>query len=588
MIAWDQIEISNNKSGEIRTTCPSCSHTRKKPKDKCLAVNIDKGLAKCWNCEDVSVRDLPEKKEYNLPPQEWQNFTNLPDAMVKYLKGRGISQQTAIKAKITCEEYYQPSEEKKVPNIVFNYFEGDKLINKKFRSAKKSFTQIKNAKKIFYGLNDIIGAKEVYIVEGEMDKISLMELGIINCISVPNGANDMNDVFETCERYIKDIEKFYIAVDMDDQGAKLEGELIKRLGKWRCERIKFKGKDANEDLINDRLGLEETIKKPIPYPIDGTFTANDIEDEIIDLYRNGLESTIKPKGQDFREFNKIFSILRGQLTVGTGIPSHGKSNFIEWYILNLVNDNDLKASFYSPEHLPMKLHHSVLAEKVVGKPFHNSFAGFDRMTESELRSYNEWSSERIYLTVPEKGDMADWDWLIEKWKEQIFRFGIDIFVVDAFNKVKRNHADSLGEISEILSRLTLFVQTYDVHLFLIAHPTKMQKEEKSDNYKIPGLYDVKGSGDFRDQSHNGLCVHRYFTDDNDEGRPHTKVINLKIKFKHQGEIGESCKFHFQPANGRYAILGESFDMVSMINKQPIEINTADIFESEGTQIIAPF
>ena len=82
-----------------------------------------------------------------------------------------------------------------------------------------------------------------------------------------------------------------------------------------------------------------------------------------------MDETVKPKGIDFAEFNKIFSILMGQLTIVTGIPSHGKSNWLEWYLMNLIDDNDLKASFYSPEHLPMKLHHSQLAEKVIGKPF---------------------------------------------------------------------------------------------------------------------------------------------------------------------------------------------------------------------------
>jgi len=448
MIDWKTIDIPAGKKSELQTLCPACSHNRKKSKDKCFSINVEKGLAHCFNCGEVSIRDVVEKKVYKTPPQQWQNYTNLSDSMVKYFKGRGISQKTLIECKITEEVFYQPAKSSNCNNVVFNYFEGDKLVNKKFRSGDKKFTQIKDARKIFYGLNDIIGQKEIYIVEGEMDKLAMWEVGIKNCISVPNGANDLNDVIENCERYVKDVDKVFIAVDMDEKGIQLEREIIKRFGKWRCERIEFIGKDANDDLKSDRLQLELTIKQSKPYPVDGTFTANDVSVELDDLYDNGMEATIKPTNPDFREFNKEFSILMGQLTVVTGIPSHGKSTFIEWYVLNLIQDYNFKASFYSPEHLPMQLHHSILAEKVMGKPFGKSFNGYDRMTRKELNDYKEWSSQRVFLTMPEKGEMINWDWLLAKFKEQMFRFGVDIFVIDAFNKVKRNDPNSLGEINE--------------------------------------------------------------------------------------------------------------------------------------------
>ena len=548
MINWNDIKIKNNATGNIKTVCPACSHTRKKKNDPCLSVNIDKGVAKCWNCDEVSFKNRHEVNKYELPPQNWANHTNLSDNMVKWLKSRGISQQTLIDCKITEEKYFQPGKGKEVNNLVFNYFYGDLIVNKKFRSADKYFTQCRNAKKVFYGINDIEGFKECYIVEGEMDKLSFWEAGIKNCISVPNGANDLNDIFDTCGDELKKIDKFYIAVDNDEAGQKLENALINRLGKWKCSKIEFKnGKDANDELQSGLTNLIESIETPIDYPVDGTFTAKDIEEDIFDLYDNGDEETIKPLSKHWEEFNINFSILMGQLTTVTGIPSSGKSNFIEYYVLELVKDHDLKASFFSPEHLPMKKHHEVLSEKVIGKPFaKNNFN--DRMTKEELKNYIEWTKDKIYLTTPEKGDMVDWDWLLEKFKEQCFRFGINIFVIDAFNKVKRKNSESLGEISETLARITLFCQAYNVHVFLIAHPTKMKKNEHGE-YDPPDLYSVKGSGDFRDQTHNGLCVHRLYNSQERE----VAIINLKAKFKNQGsdKIGSSVIMKYNINNGRY-------------------------------------
>jgi twinkle protein len=552
MIDWNKIDTKGKNpkaNGEIQTLCPSCSHTRKKKTDKCLSVNIETGVAKCWNCEDTSFREKKSKAiSYDLPPQKWENHTSISDKVVKFFKERGISQKTLIECRITEEEYYQPQLSKKTNNIVFNYFYGITLLNKKFRSAEKAFTQCKNAKKVFYGINDLEGEKECYIVEGEMDKLALWEVGIKNCISVPNGANDLNDVFETCGDELKAIKKYYIAVDNDEPGQKLEKALINRLGKWKCSKIEFiNGKDANDELMHSEFSLEDSLSNPIDYPVEGTFNAVDVWDDILDLYRNGDEETIKPKSVDFREFNKIFSILMGQLTTVTGIPSSGKSNWVEWFVTQLLCDHDnLKASFFSPEHLPMRKHHEVLAEKVVGKKFGSSEFG-NRMNESELIKYREWSKDKIYLTAPEKGELVSWDWLLERFKEQCFKYGCNIFVIDAFNKVKRKNGESLSEIGETLARLTAFCQAYDVHVFLIAHPTKMRKIDGSEKYEMPDLYSVKGSGDFRDQTHNGLCVHR----DYETGE--VIVKNLKAKFKNQGSgsIGSFVTFNYDLNNGRY-------------------------------------
>jgi len=48
--------------------------------------------------------------------------------------------------------------------------------------------QVPGAEKILYGLDDVAGESEVIIVEGEMDRLAMMEAGITNVVSVPDGA----------------------------------------------------------------------------------------------------------------------------------------------------------------------------------------------------------------------------------------------------------------------------------------------------------------------------------------------------------------------------------------------------------------
>ena len=599
LIPWEDIKFKSTSAENQKVLCPLCSHKRSTPqkqKEPCLSVNPLKGSGKCHHCQAVAIKDPKKtpKKEYNFPRQNWENYTTLSDALVKEFKKRGISQQTLIDCKITQETYYQPARQGTCTNIVFNYFEGELLVNKKFRSPTKQFTQIPKAKKIFYGLNDIQGEKEIYIVEGEMDKLAFWEVGVRNCISVPNGAGDLNDIFENSPELF-DVEKVYIAVDMDEPGLKLEDELCRRFGKHRCQRIQFKNKDANDDLIESPLTLEEAIKNPVPYPVDGTYNAVDLWEDMVKFRAEGYQKTIRPKGREWREVNDIFSFLLGQLTVVTGIPSHGKSTVLENYILSVVRDYEYPASFYSPEHLPLATHLGLMSEKVIGKPLlrTESNEGVELISDDEYIQFRDWSADLVKLTYPENGEVVDWDWILNKFKEQIFRFGTKIFVIDAFNKIKRSNSESIGEISDILNKITLFCQVHNVAVFLVAHPTKMNN--KLHNDRIPTLYDVKGSSEFYDQTHNGIAIHREFdiieTEEGETLEPHTIFKCLKVKLKHQGKSGEEVKLKFNTNNHRYHVLGEASDNRNFLGdieppKQPDKelINYYESQKDQGVEV----
>jgi len=561
IFAWEKI-YTNKTSGTAKAQCPECIDKRTNKKDKSLSVNFTNGLAFCHYCSAISFRDSIEKKteslNYKLPVQTWRNYTQLSVPMVKWLEGRKIQQSTAIYFGLTEEKYYQPAKGKEVNNIVFNYFEGETLINKKYRSGDKKFTQSKEAKSIFYNINSIIGHDEAWIVEGEIDCLSMYEIGIKNCISIPNGANDNDNYWVNSEKYLKDIKKFYICTDNDDKGNDVAEKIAHRLGKWKCERVLFKGKDANEDLVT--LDLEKSVLNRIQYPVSGTFKVNDVYDDILNLYDNGFPDTFYPKHRCFGDLKKVFSVMRGHLITGTGIPSHGKSNFTEWYVLNLIKDYDLKASFFSPEHHPLHLHQSTFIQKTFGKNFFNEVAGTPRISKQEIAKYAEWANEKIYLTCPDNGERPTWNWLLEKFKEQMVTYGIDIFVIDAFNKLEFDEkGNKLDLINSTLTKLTSFAQINNVMIFLIAHPTKMSKNATG-QYEMPSLYDVSGSSDFRNQTHDGFCIYRFFGDD-----AGTKFINLKTKMSFQGEIGASVDFDYHLPSGRYYEKGTSEPTFNLID-----------------------
>ena len=590
-IPWSELDFKGKSTGRVLLKCPVCSdhRTAKNKNKKCLSVDIQKGLGYCHNCNRSTFKEsesTKKEKTFKLPKQDWKNYTSLSDEIVMWLESRKIKQHTAIELGWTMENKWNHDQKGDVPMLCFNSFEKDVVVNKKYRTGiSKYFTQDADGKSIFYNINAAIGQEEIYIVEGQMDVAAFYEIGIKNVISLPNGAQDNDDVWTNSVKYLDTVKKYYIAVDNDEPGEEVSEKIAHRIGKWRCEKITFKNKDANDDLIEGEDVLKNSINNKTKYPVTGTFTAEELYSDMLDIYDKGLPPTIAPKHRSFSKLNQIFKTMKGHLVVGTGIPSHGKSSFTEWYVLNLVNDHKMKAAFFSPEHIPMSLHMTTFVEKTFGKNYHRDYPeyGTPRISKEEILKYSLWSKDKIYLTSPDVGKYATWNWLLDKFHEIRFTKGAEIFVIDAFNKVEfDNEQSELKNIRKVLGRLTDFAMRNNVIVFLVAHPTKMDKNDKG-LYRMPTLYDCSGSSDFRNMTHDGYCIYRTFPDEFGNG-DFTTFVNLKTKMNFQGTIGEKVEFEYHIPSGRYYPVGENPTTHSLIEthqeNEPLPvINPQQAFEA---------
>ena len=531
-------------NGQTKTKCPKCSHERKKKSDPCLSVNVDEGI---WNCHNCGWKGSLNKNNYMkedvfVKPRVIERVSKYSDSMLNYFKNRGISEKTLLKNKVSEGKEYMPQTQSERNTIQFNYYRNNELINIKYRDGNKNFKLVKDAERILYGLDDIVGCDEVIIVEGEIDKLSFYEAGYKNCVSVPNGASNLE------LKYLKDfpdnLKKVYIATDNDEPGRKLAEEISRRLGRDICYRVDFQDfKDANEVLVNDNL--ERYIEKAKPYPLEGVIGVDSFDIDIDDLYNNGLQ---RGDTTGHRNFDRLFSFTTSQLTVITGVPTHGKSNWLEHVCIKLAAENGWNFGVFSPEHYPLQLHFSVLAEKFIGKSFREN-TKFERISKEELRYAKEFISKRFNWIRPD-GDVFTIDAILSAAAGLVKRYGIKGLIIDPYNKI---HAP-LGSqsetqyINDFLTKLTIFKQKYDIHIFLVAHPRKMSKKENG-LYDVPTLYDIAGSANFYNQVDNGITVYRNF----ETGNSHVYV--QKVKFRHIGEIGEAT-FQYNLQNGRYNEVGE--------------------------------
>ena len=168
--------------------------------------------------------------------------------------------------------------------------------------------------------------------------------------------------------WLNDAEKVILAVDNDEAGEGLKLELIHRFGKDRTWLVAHQHgyKDANELLVGIGVrALELWVELASPHPIDGLYSVTDYEKEVLQIYR---EETKKTFSTGFLKLDSLYTVMPSTFTVVTGVPNHGKSNFLDHVIVNMAKKHNWKFAIFSPEH-STAMHIRRLAEKVVGQPF---------------------------------------------------------------------------------------------------------------------------------------------------------------------------------------------------------------------------
>ena len=525
-------------------TCPLCSHDRK-PKNtklKCASYDWERGLGTCHNCNtSFQLHTYQRKGEQNKTYVVPAEFVPTPTGtkVVEWFKTRGISQETLSSFRVTEGPEFMPQTGKSENVIKFNYFMGDQLINVKYRDGRKNFKLYKGAEKIFYNINSIIGYDTCVIVEGEMDALSFHEAGIKNVISVPNGAtlnNNNLDYLDNCIDYFEDKSKVILAVDNDAAGLALQQEFVRRLGAEVCFITSFEDcNDPNEYLLkHGKQKLAECIASAKPVPLENVTTFKDIEGEVKDFVRNGF----KPGFQvGLSNFDDIFSTYTSQFITVTGIPSSGKSDFVDQMVVGYNRNYAWKTAFASPENAPTYLHAHKLMRKVwEGMPTKEDIDG------ERWNKVADHVNDNFYFIDMERYTL---DHVLKKGAELVKRKGIKCLVIDPYNKVRDVNCkteDVNRYTMEYLTKIEIFAKKYDVLVFIVAHPTKMYKTQDG-KIEEPSMYNIKGGGEWYDASYHGILVHR------DYENKTVKAKVLKVKFQNLGENGAEAHFKWEPRSG---------------------------------------
>jgi len=528
------IDLKHKTRGTIKTVCPSCSEQRRDRKDPCLSVDIDEGLFNCHHCDFKGRVFEKKQKEYVKPVPRLEK---LRSGLINWFENnRGISNNTLLRFGITEANEWMPQVETEVPVICFNYLRDGKLVNIKFRGQKKAFKMAKDAELIFYNLDAIQNEKTAIIVEGEIDCLSLHESGIYNSVSVPNGASKGNSQLEylnNCWTQFEGITKIILWTDADEPGYSLREELARRLGKDRCYRVSMvEGcKDANDVLL--KFGKEKVkhcIESALAWPLEGVITMDDMYEDVCNYYENGY-----PGGVDLNivGMEDHIQLMPGQLTTITGIPGSGKSEWADYMMANIAKLHGWSWAVCSFENQPAAFHVTKLAEKITGRSFAKRISPSCRMDADDF-AYGISIVDKFFHFININEVEVSLDGILEKAKELVQRKGIKGLLIDPWNYIEHHIPKGYTEtqyISESLTKIKSFAIRHGVHVFLIAHPIKIQKDKATGKYEVPTLYSISGSAHFFNKTDNGICVWRDFKENTVE------VHVQKVRYSWLGKVG---------------------------------------------------
>ena len=549
---------------QCRVICPYCSPTRKKKKEKTLSVKKepDKFVYQCHHCGESGVIREMSNVTYIPKPKTPLKLVSTNNGAFSFLKERGISQKTIDHFNVfECNKYFPKHGEQ--PAIGYPYKKDGEDYAVKYRcTAHKSFTQDGGGANSFFGLQHIEeDAKEICIVEGELDALTLYECGYENVVSVPGGApikvkdnkidpkedKKFSYLWES-EKLLQNVDKIILAVDNDAQGSALAEEIARRVGKPKCFMVEYpKGcKDGNDVLQNHgKETLHNLIMNPKPWPIVGLYDVDHYDDKIEDLYENG---TAKGESTGFETLDKLFTICLGQLSVVTGHPSSGKSEFVDAMMVNLAEQKQWKFAICSFENDP-PTHSAKLMEKRARLPF---FDGpNEKMTKEEMKNHKNWVKDHFIFLDQNDGEPSTINSILERTKIAILRKGIRGLVIDPYNFIQIDkQTTETDAISEMLTRVRLFAKANDIHVWFVAHPAKMLR----DGTKVPPPkgYDISGSAAWFAKADLGITVHR-----NDYEKNESEVHVWKCRFKWVGQQGMGL-LKYNKVDGTYSSISIDF------------------------------
>ncbi|MGE0675393.1 MAG: AAA family ATPase [Methylibium sp.] len=423
----------------------------------------------------------------------------LNEAALNFLEARGLDVELA--ARLGLESYATRDGGE---GIRFPFLVGSEAVNHKYRAlADKRFSQDKDATKCFFNFNALcdvtLADQPLIITEGEFDAMAAMQAGFPRVVSVPDGApaKELGSDADTrkytyldhAKSALKDVREIILATDSDANGVALMHDLALRLGKARCKWIRYPKdcKDLNDALrLYGEKGVQAAIATAQWCRVDGVYRMSEL-----------------PPYPDRESFStgmyfldRHYRIRMGDFCVITGVPSHGKTSFVNDLACRVARNHGWTVAIASFEQHPQADHRRTLRQWFTGMP--------ERMqTQEQIAEADAWIDRHFVFIVPSDDDLASLEWTLEKCAAAVIRHGARVVVIDPWNELDH---DRPGDVSlteytgRAIKEFKRLARNLDTHVIVVAHPTKLQKGDQ------PSLYSISDSAHWANKPDVGSVI----------------------------------------------------------------------------------
>lgn len=485
------------------------------------------------------------------PPNSYNDFKWSPELPIKYhdqlftpagnpvlqylLTERKLSLEVIKEAKLGCmwidkngqREYWLS-----IPHVD----KTGEFCNIRFRSippAKKQYRVCGGRPMVLYGAESLTAKdQQVLIVEGELDVLSLRTYGYFtNVVSGTSGAT-ANWPDEWLDQ-LEDFQQFLLWYDGDQAGDDGSYKLAKKLGLYRCFRIRTNAcndvgealeKGMTGDEVDNILGNPESLLKTNLKKVD------QFADEIEHLIKN--PHTLIGMSTGSNKLDQVLGGIMSGLWIVTGDSGHGKTTWATWMLWQqaLRGTSVMLTSF---EQKPIGTVQKLLRAYIGGD--------FVKASEQERRDALTFMSGLPMRIFDHYGDLK-FDHLLECIRYSARRHDMKIVLVDHLQFLvtnsKREGEDERLTIERIVRKFATVAVQDDITIMLICHPNNVNVTQQ----RRVKYTDLKGASAIRQDAHVALVVERLDVSE-DCGFPATAIHVDKVRSEF-GVNGSRCIMAF--------------------------------------------
>ena len=281
--------------------------------------------------------------------------------------------------------------------------------------------------------------------------------------------------------------------------------------------------------------IEEELEN-LEGPLEDVIYLNDIMPEMLSSFHSGDtegETTYFPCIDDRWRW------CRGEITVMFGIANYGKTEIILQLMLIKSIRDGYKWAIFSPENYPPVSFYNQLIHTLVGKSVHKHHK--NQMSEDEYRKAAEKINKHFFFIYPDEKAPTQ-EYINRKFVELMVKENIDGCLIDPFNALVRDFGSNVRDdqyLQEFFRTQKKFTLENNIYTLIIMHPNgSIAKDERTGDYRAPGVYNIAGGAMTLNKTDNLLLFHRPYYNSNPSDTT-SQFFSKKIKKKNiNGNTGE--------------------------------------------------